>query len=165
MWFRALLLPELGYLRRVGLALTGNQAEADELVQETVLRALRYFGSYKGDGFKPWIAAIMRNVHRDRPMTRPVPADDKWLESLADSAPDPEQQALAKDNSTRLRRLVAALPETLREILVMREFAELSYAQIATALDIPVGTVMSRLSRARDDLRTAWLAGEDKAAS
>lgn len=165
MRFRALLLPELGYLRRVGLALTGGQAEADELVQETVLRALRYFSSYKGDGFKPWIAAIMRNVHRDRPMTRPVPTDDKWLESLEDSAPDPEQQALAKDNSTRLRRLVAALPETLREILVMREFAELSYAQIATALDIPVGTVMSRLSRARDDLRTAWLAGEDKAAS
>lgn len=163
--FRALLLPELGYLRRVGLALTGSQAGADELVQETALRALRYFGSYKGDGFKPWVAAIMRNVHRNRPMTRPVSTDDKWLESVADSAPDPEQQALAKDNSTRLRGLVAALPETLREILVMREFAELSYAQIATALDIPVGTVMSRLSRARDDLRTAWLAGEDKAAS
>ena len=163
--FRALLLPELGYLRRVGLALTGSQAAADDLVQETVLRALRYFGSYKGDGFKPWMAAIMRNVYRDRPMTQPVAADDKWLQSIADSAPDPEQQALAKNNSTRLRGLIAALPEALREILVMREFAELSYAQISTALDIPVGTVMSRLSRARDDLRTAWLAGEDKAAS
>jgi RNA polymerase sigma-70 factor, ECF subfamily len=163
--FQALLLPELGYLRRVGLALTGSQAAADDLVQETVLRALRYFGSYKGDGFKPWMAAIMRNVYRDRPMTTPVTTDDKWLQSIADSAPDPEQQALAKDNSTRLRGLIAALPEALREILVMREFAELSYAQISTALDIPVGTVMSRLSRARDDLRTAWLAGEDKAAS
>jgi RNA polymerase sigma-70 factor, ECF subfamily len=163
--FRALLLPELGYLRRVGVALTGSQAAADDLVQETVLRALRYFSSYKGDGFKPWMAAIMRNVHRDRPMTRSVASDDKWLESIADSAPDPEQQALAKDNSTRLRGLIAALPENLREVLVMREFADLSYTQIAAALEIPMGTVMSRLSRARDDLRTAWLADEDKAAS
>jgi RNA polymerase sigma-70 factor, ECF subfamily len=165
MQFRALLLPELGYLRRVGLALTGSQPAADDLVQESVLRALRYFGSYKGDGFKPWMAAIMRNVHRDRPITWSAASDDKWLQSIADSAPDPEQQVLTKDNSTRLRGLIAALPEALREILVMREFGEFSYAQISTALDIPLGTVMSRLSRARDDLRTAWLADEDKAAS
>ncbi len=163
--FRALLLPELGYLRRVGMALTGSQSAADDLVQESVLRALRYFGSYKGDGFRPWMAAIMRNVHRDRPMTSAVAPDDKWLQSVVDSAPDPEQQALAKDNSIRLRGLIAALPESLREILVLREFADLSYAQIATTLNIPLGTVMSRLSRARDDLRSAWLAGEDKAAS
>ena len=162
--FQALLLPELGYLRRVGLALTGRQPEADDLVQESVLRALRYFGSYKGDGFKPWMAAIMRNVHRDRPLARSVAPDEKWLQSIADSAPDPEQEALAKDNSTRLRGLIAAMPDSLREILVMREFAELSYAQISAALGIPLGTVMSRLSRARDDLRAAWLADEDKAA-
>jgi RNA polymerase sigma-70 factor (ECF subfamily) len=98
-------------------------------------------------------------------MTQSVASDDKWLQSIADSAPDPEQQALAKDNSTRLRSLIAALPEALREILVMREFADLSYTQIAAALEIPVGTVMSRLSRARDELRTAWLADEDKAAT
>lgn len=163
--FQALLLPELGYLRRVGLALTGSQPAADDLVQESVLRALRYFGSYKGDGFKPWMAAIMRNVHRDRPMSWSVAPDEKWLQSIADSAPNPEQQALAKDNSTRLRGLIAALPDSLRDVLVMREFAELSYAQISAALGIPLGTVMSRLSRARDDLRAAWLADEDKAAS
>jgi RNA polymerase sigma factor (sigma-70 family) len=165
--FQALLLPELGYLRRVGLALTGSRAEADELVQETVLRALRYFGGYKGDGFKPWMAAIMRNAYRDRrrPMACAVAADDQQIQGIADSAPDPEQQALAKDNSTRLRGLIAALPDALREILVLREFAGLSYAQISVALGIPVGTVMSRLSRARDDLRIAWLADDDKAAS
>lgn len=161
--FRTLLLPELGYLRRVGVALTGSQSAADDLVQESVLRALRYFGSYKGDGFKPWMAAIMRNVHRNRPVTKPIAADDGWLQSIPDPAPDPEQQALARDNSARLRALVAAMPEAFREVLVMREFADLSYTQIAAALEIPVGTVMSRLSRARDELRIAWLSGEDRA--
>ena len=163
--FRALVLPELGYLRRLGLALTGSRPAADDLVQESVLRALRYFHSYKGDGFRPWMAAIMRNVHRDRPMTNPAPMDDAWLQSIPDPAPNPEQQALIKDNSMRLRGLVAALPETQREVLIMREFGGLSYAQIAIALKIPAGTVMSRLSRARDDLRAAWLDGEDKVGS
>lgn len=163
--FRALVLPELAYLRRLGLALTGSAPAADDLVQETVLRALRYFKNYRGDGFRPWMAAIMRNVNRDRPMKNVVSAEDAALHKIPDAAPDPEQQALVRDNSQRLRALVAGLPETLREVLIMREFGGLSYAQIAAALDIPAGTVMSRLSRARDDLRAAWRAGEDRATS
>jgi RNA polymerase sigma factor (sigma-70 family) len=159
--FRALVLPELGYLYRLGVALTGNRQASEDLVQECVLRALRYFDSYHGDGFRAWMAAIMRNVNRDRPRINPVAADDVWLQSIPDNAPDPEQLVLSKDNALRLRGMVAALPEALREVLVLREFGNLSYLQIATALKLPIGTVMSRLSRARDDLRTAWLNKED----
>src|SRR6202020_1218206 len=106
----------------------------------------RYFDSYNGDGFRAWMAAIMRNVNRDRPRVNPVAADDEWLQSLADNAPNPEQIALNKGGALRLRRMVAALPEALREVLVLREFGDLSYAQISVALKMPIGTVMSRLS-------------------
>ena len=86
--------------------------------------------------------------------------DDEWLHQIPDPALNPEQTVLAREGDARLRGLVAALPEALREVLVLREFGELSYTQIASVLEVPVGTVMSRLSRARDNLRVAWLAGE-----
>jgi len=70
--FRALALPLLGYLHRLALALTANRSRADDLVQETYLRALRYFSSYQGEDFKPWMAAIMRNIHRTKTAPAPV---------------------------------------------------------------------------------------------
>jgi RNA polymerase sigma factor (sigma-70 family) len=159
--FRALVLPELGYMYRLGMALTGSRPASEDLVQECVLRALRYFDSYNGDGFRAWLAAIMRNVNRDRPRMKLAAANDEWLHNIPDPAPDPEQLVLKKDNAAKLRGMVAALPEAQREVLVLREFGNLSYTQIATTLKLPVGTVMSRLSRARDDLRKAWLTKED----
>jgi len=159
--FRALSLPLLGHLHRLALALTANRTRADDLVQETFLRALRYFHSYQGEDFKPWMAAIMRNIHRTRTAPAPLSTDDDWLAQLPDPAPNPEQTALSADRAQRLRGLVAALPEALREVLILREYGDLSYGQIAAVLAIPTGTVMSRLSRARDDLRKAWLAAHD----
>ena len=159
--FRALALPLLGYLHRLALALTANRTRADDLVQETFLRALRYFESYQGDDFKAWMAAIMRNIHRSRTPPAPVSTDDEWLTALPDPAPNPEQTAVSAECAQRLRLLLAGLPEALREVLVLREYGDLSYAQIAAMLSIPTGTVMSRLSRARDDLRKAWLSGHD----
>ncbi len=158
--FRALVLPELAGLRRLGIALTGSRQEGEDLAQETVLRGLRYFDSYKGDGFRAWMAVIMRNVHRDRPRMTQSAVAEEWLENIPDGAPNPEQLAMARDQAALLRGMVAALPEALREVLLMREFGGLSYAQIATALNMPVGTVMSRLSRAREELRAAWFARE-----
>ena len=163
--FRAMVVPELAYLQRFAVALAGNRPAGEDLVQESVLRALRYFDSYNGDGFRAWMAAIMRNVHRDRPRISPVPAEDEWLQSIPDTSPNPEQSAVDNDSASRLRGMVARLPEALREVLVLREFGDLSYAQIAATLQMPVGTVMSRLSRARDDLRCAWLADEKGCAS
>ncbi|MDR3522101.1 MAG: sigma-70 family RNA polymerase sigma factor [Acidocella sp.] len=158
-------MPELAYLRRVGMSLTGSNSACDDLVQESVLRGLRYFESYSGDGFKSWMAAIMRNVHRDRPKVLPVSAEDEWLHAIPDSAPSPEECSVHKSNALRLRGLVAQLPDSLREVLILREYGDLSYTQIAITLDLPVGTVMSRLSRARDSLRAAWFGNQDGYAS
>jgi RNA polymerase sigma-70 factor, ECF subfamily len=163
--FRSLVLPLLAYLNRLAFALTGSRQSAEDLVQESVLRGLRYFDSYRGDDFRAWMAAIMRNLNRDRPRRTPIPIDDEWLEQIPDPAHDPEQTALAHDSAARLRGLVQGLPEPLRDVLVMREFGELSYAQIASALELPIGTVMSRLSRARDDLRAAWIRDNDGCAA
>ena len=158
--FGALALPLLPYLTRLGVALTGSWQGSEDLVQESVLRGLRYFDSFRGEDFRAWIAAIMRNVNRDHRMRAPIVVEEEWLKQVADPALSPEQMVLANESDARLRALVARLPEALRETLVLREFGELSYSQIASVLEVPIGTVMSRLSRARDDLRDAWLASE-----
>jgi RNA polymerase sigma-70 factor (ECF subfamily) len=87
--------------------------------------------------------------------------NEERLAELPDPSPNPEEAMLSADRSRHLRQLIAALPESLREILVMREFADLSYAQIATILAVPAGTVMSRLARARDSLRKAWVSSHN----
>jgi RNA polymerase sigma-70 factor, ECF subfamily len=163
--FRSLALPLLAYLNRLAFALTGSRQSAEDLVQESVLRGLQYFDTYRGDDFRAWMAAIMRNLNRDRPRRTPIPIDEEWLEQIPDPAHDPEQTVLARDSAERLRCLIQGLPEPLRDVLVMREFGELSYAQIASTLEMPIGTVMSRLSRARDDLRAAWIKDSDGCAA
>jgi RNA polymerase sigma factor (sigma-70 family) len=163
--FRALVLPQLAYLHRVARALTRDRQAAEDLVQDSVLRGLRYFDSYRNDDFRAWMAAIMRNLNRDAPRLLPVgqtvgEEEEDQVQQIAAPGPDPEQRLLADDRAARLRRLVAALPEAMREIIIMREFGDLSYEQIAAALSLPVGTVMSRLARARLRLRADWIAAE-----
>ena len=158
--FRALVLPELVYLHRLGVVLAGNRPAGEDFVEESILSARRYFDSYDGDGFRAWMAAIMRNRHHERPRAAPMPTDDEWPQSIPDLNPNPEQLALNSDSAARLRGIVAGLPEALREVLVLREFCNLSYTHIAATLKVPTRTVMSRLSRARDDLRTARLTDE-----
>ncbi|HTI01083.1 MAG TPA: RNA polymerase sigma factor [Acidisoma sp.] len=155
--FRAMALPLLSYLHRLALALTGNKPRAEDLVQETYVRALTYFPSYQGGDFKAWMAAIMRNLHVNSRTRSPPMEDEEYLAQLPDEAPDPEQVAIVSDRARRLRALIADLPDGLREILILRDFGDLSYAQIAETLAIPAGTVMSRLARARERLRKAWI--------
>ncbi|MDE8344613.1 MAG: sigma-70 family RNA polymerase sigma factor [Acidocella sp.] len=154
--FRTLALPLLDDLYRLARGLAGSRSAADDLVQECFLRGLRYFDSWHGEDLRAWMAAIMRNIHRDR-IGLPNMTDEN-LEYIADPAPDPEQVAMSDDHAQRLRTLLAHLPEALREVLVLREYGNLSYEQIAQALAIPQGTVMSRLARARERLRAGWLA-------
>lgn len=159
--FRALVLPELAYLQRVARALVGNRQNAEDLVQDTVLRGLQYFETYRGDSFRSWLATIMRNIHFDRDKVPNDQMDDQWFNEIPDTALNPEGKVLAADRAENLRRAIAKLPTGLREVLALREFGELSYSQIAETLSIPTGTVMSRLARAREDLRKAWIVDVD----
>jgi RNA polymerase sigma factor (sigma-70 family) len=156
--FRMLVVPELPYLHRLARALVSDRQAAEDLVQDGVVRGLQYFGSYRGDSFRAWMATIMRNLNHERPRTLAAAMDEETTNQIADTTLDPEERVLEADRAAQLRKAVSRLPDSLREVLVLREFGGLSYAQIADALSLPKGTVMSRLARARDDLRKVWFA-------
>ena len=151
--FRALMLPHLDAAYGFARWLTRDPVEAQDLVQEAMLRALRDFHSFRGDDAKPWLLRIVRNTWIDmsgRRGAEKVPLDA--IEDHADAGPDPEQSALAGDRRRQIAAAMAALPAESREVLVLREIEDLSYKRIATVLDLPLGTVMSRLARAREKL-------------
>jgi RNA polymerase sigma-70 factor (ECF subfamily) len=131
---------------------------ADDVVQDAMLRALKYFGSFRGDNARAWLLQIVRNaafarLSADAKVARTLSYGDAALETsdpaahLTDS--EPEASAVREQNQRTLDALLAALPVELRECLVLRELEELSYKEIARVIDAPVGTVMSRLWRAR----------------
>ena len=139
-------------------------------MQECYLRALKHFDSYRGPAMKPWLLAILRNVCRAefaRRASSPISpvedvAEDEQATPLWHEAQDtPEAQVLRRRDATTIRRLVADLAEPFRETFVLREIQDLSYREIADIVDAPVGTVMSRLARARALLRAAWTAEEE----
>jgi RNA polymerase sigma-70 factor (ECF subfamily) len=164
--FRDAALPHLDAVYTLARYLLNSPADAEDAVQECYLRALRHFDGFSGMAIKPWLLAILRNVCRAeyaRRAAQPV-ADDEaseqamplWQEPPA----SPEAEILRRKDSETIRQLLAALPTTLREVLVLREINSLPYRDIAEVIGAPIGTVMSRLARARAMLRTAWLAAE-----
>ena len=170
--FRDAALPYLDDIFTLARYLMRNSADAEDAVQECYLRALRHFDSYRGPAMKPWLLAILRNVCNAefaRRGKREIPADDPadddgqtepiWQEAEA----SPETVLLRQQDGSTIRRLVAALPQPFREAIVLREVNDLSYQEIADVAGVPVGTVMSRLARARAMLRTAWNAAEGSA--
>ena len=169
--FREAALPYLDDAYTLARYLLRNAADAEDAVQECYLRAFRHFGSYRGPAMKPWLFAILRNVCRAeyaRRATTPTSAIDDVPES-AGQAPlwheaeeTPEAQLQRRWDSDTIHRLVAALAEPFRETFVLREIQNLSYREIAEVAEVPVGTVMSRLARARAMLRSAWLAEEEQ---
>jgi RNA polymerase sigma-70 factor (ECF subfamily) len=167
--FRKLALPLLDDVFTFARYLTRDTDEAEDAVQETYLRALRYFSGFSGDSIKPWLFTILRNVLRSRDPRRfePLPdmdGDGRAAEPLwGDREPDPEAQAARADDAKLLRELIGELPTIYREALLLKEFNDLSYRQIAEVTGVPIGTVMSRLARAREELQTAWFAQEKKA--
>jgi RNA polymerase sigma-70 factor (ECF subfamily) len=168
--FRKLALPLLDEVYTFARYLTRDADEAEDAAQETFLRALRYFAGFSGESIKPWLFTILRNVLRSRDPRRfePLPQGDGGeggtLEPLwGDPEPDPETRAARADDARVLRQLVGRLPTVYREALVLKEFNDFSYRQIAEVTGVPIGTVMSRLARAREELQTAWFALEKKA--
>jgi RNA polymerase sigma-70 factor (ECF subfamily) len=162
--FRDTALPHLDALYTVARYLTRNATDADDAVQECYLRAFRHFDGFRGTEIKPWLIAILRNVCRAEYARRSDLVDtDLKADALEHPLPLwreeqelPEAGVLRQQDSDAIRALVAALPTQFREIIVLREIEDLSYREIAQALDAPIGTVMSRLARARSMLRAAW---------
>lgn len=151
--FRAVMLPHLDAAYSYARWLTRDPVQAQDVAQEAMLRALRYFHAFRGESAKPWLLRIVRNTWIDlagRHAAEKVPLEE--IEDRAGDGPDPEQSALAGDRRRQVAAALAALPAEAREVLVLREIEDLSYKRIATVLDLPIGTVMSRLARARERL-------------
>lgn len=152
--------PEVAVLLRVAVALTGNWADAEDLVQETVIRAWRAVDRFDGRHPRAWLLTILRNTHRNmhrrqRPDTMAEPADAVGARPAfgVQEHPGPEQVHTDAVLSDDLERAVRALPESFRTVLLLVDVDQLTYAEAAATLGVPVGTVMSRLSRARHRVR------------
>jgi RNA polymerase sigma-70 factor (ECF subfamily) len=169
--FREAALPYLDDVYTLARYLLRDAADAEDAVQECYLRALKHFDGYRGPAMKPWLFAILRNVCRAefaRRATQPATTIDDAPEG-AEQTPlwheeqeTPEARILKDRDAATVRRLVDALTEPFRETFVLREINNLSYREIAAAVGAPVGTVMSRLARARAMLRSAWLAEQEQ---
>src|SRR3954451_10831978 len=169
--FRDAALPYLNDAYTLARYLLRDATDAEDAVQECYLRAFKHFDSYRGPAMKPWLFAILRNVCRAeyaRRATTPtstiedVPESAEQTPLWQETEETPEAQLVRRWDSDTIRRLVAALAEPFRETFVLREIQNLSYREIAKVAEVPVGTVMSRLARARAMLRSAWLAEEEQ---
>jgi RNA polymerase sigma-70 factor (ECF subfamily) len=169
--FRDAALPHLDAAYTLARYLLRDATDAEDAVQECFLRAFKHFDSYRGPAMKPWLFAILRNVCRTE-FARRASSPTTAVEDVAESAEQtplwheaqetPEAQMLRRWDADTIRRLVTALAEPFREAFVLREINNLSYREIADVAEVPVGTVMSRLARARAMLRSAWLAEEEQ---
>jgi RNA polymerase sigma-70 factor (ECF subfamily) len=161
--FEALAMPHLDAATNLARWLTRGGAEADDIVQDAMLRAFRSFDGFRGEAVRPWLLAIVRNCHRTaleqnrRHAAAPL-GEEGGVEIVAGD-PTPEANAIQIGDGRRLDEAIAALPEDFREVLVLRELEEMSYREIAAATGAPIGTVMSRLARGRALLRAQLTGG------
>jgi RNA polymerase sigma factor (sigma-70 family) len=152
--FEAQILLHLDAAYRFARWLSSTPGHADDVVQEAVLRAFRGFDAFQGGDARAWLFAIVRNCHATsmaQQRQRAFVALDHEVLMTPDAGP--EDVALEHDASRTVARLLGALAPEHREVLVLRELEEMSYGEIAGVLDIPLGTVMSRLARARSALK------------
>ena len=162
--FEQVVLPHLNAAHNLARWLVGDATLAEDVVQDAALRALSYFGSYRGGDGRAWLLRIVRNAAYGalaaRRRSGAASLDDAGLTAdgestarqIADPADDPEAALVRREGFARLDQALAALPAELRECLVLRELEELSYKEVAHITGVPIGTVMSRLWRARQAL-------------
>jgi len=154
--FDEVVLPHLDAAYRLARWQTRNPDDAEDVVQEAALRAFRYFRTFTGGNGRAWFLRIVRHTCWGwRGYGPPVPADPFDEEQHGSPLPqhDPEALLLQIDDATTIERAMRRLPDRLRRVLVLRELEGLSYREMAQTMDIPMGTVMSSLSRARKALR------------
>lgn len=168
--FAAVALPHLDAAFNLARWLTGSRADAEDIVQEAMVRALTYFPTYRGGSSRAWILQIVRNTaygalkarHGERVAGQAGLDEPAAIEEIPDSADDPEKALIMSDDLAQVDALIARLPVELRETLILRELEELSYRDIAQVTSVPIGTVMSRLWRARRMLARAAADGEKR---
>jgi RNA polymerase sigma factor (sigma-70 family) len=165
--FEQQALPHMDAAYHLAFNLLRGRADAEDAVQDAYVRAYRAYHQLEGADIKPWLLTIVRNVCyrrlQERRRVGNVISLDEALGPRASSAPgvefaskepSPEQAAISVSDHSLLNQAIGSLPPVFREVIVLRELEELSYREIADIIGAPVGTVMSRLSRARAELRT-----------
>jgi RNA polymerase sigma-70 factor (ECF subfamily) len=159
--FEAVVLPHLNAAYGLARYLTRNDADADDVVQESLLRALRHFGGFRGEGAsrgRAWVLAIVRNMaytwrSRRRAEASATEFDETIHSDPAAAGDGPASDLARRESRETLAQALDRLPRELREVIVLREIEGLSYKEIGEVADVPIGTVMSRLSRARKRLQ------------
>lgn len=163
--FEAIALPHLNAAYNLARWLLRNEHDAQDVVQDAYLRAFRFFDAFQGGEARPWLLAIVRNacytwLQKNRRAQELFEYDDERdgdteHPAFSRAEDNPEVLLFHKLERKRLNEAIEALPTAFREVLILRELEDLSYADIAQVAAIPIGTVMSRLARARALLRTA----------
>ena len=156
--FETTLLPHLGAAYNFARWLLRDESGAEDVVQESYLRALKYFSGYHGGDSRAWLLTIVRNTSYDwlqqnRSRELMTPIDDATEALTATTDTNPETVLLQRIDHDLLKQALSELPIEFREVLILREMEGLSYKQIAALADLPIGTVMSRLARARARLQ------------
>lgn len=159
--FEARVLPHLDAAYNLARWLLRSDQAAEDAVQEASMRAFRYIESLRGDDARPWLLGIVRNtcftmLERQRNGPELVEFDDVEFEA-APGAADPAALLQRQRTRVQIDAAIRALSPRLREVIVLREFEDLDYAAMATIIGVPIGTVMSRLARAREKLRSSLL--------
>ena len=154
--FEALVLPLMNDAYNLARWLMKNQEDAEDSVQESYLRAFRFFASFQGTNFRAWFLRIVRNtcysaLGARKAREKEVPLEDE-VDELEDQSPLPPVSLVRKATVEAVREAIATLPAEFREAVVLRELEGLSYKEISDVTDVPIGTVMSRLARARHQL-------------
>jgi RNA polymerase sigma-70 factor (ECF subfamily) len=165
--FEQLVLPHVDAAFNLARWLLRRREDAEDVAQEALLRACRFFRGFHGGDARAWLLQIVRNscytwLEKNRPMELSVAFDE---ELHLQTCPTPETLAIAGNDRERLTRALETLPPRYREILVLRELEECSYKEIAAITSIPIGTVMSSLSRARRQLSSVLASSSGKEAT
>src|SRR5262245_39999786 len=156
--FEVVVLPHLDAAYRLARWLVRNEHDAEDAVQDASLRAFRYFRTFTGGNGRAWFLRIVRNTcvsWHSHGFKAPADSFDEQIHSSAQPSSDPETLLLHTDDVALIRTAISHLPVRFRELIVLRELEGLSYEEMADVLGIPMGTVMSGLSRARQALRFA----------
>lgn len=161
--FEALVLPHLDSAYNLARWMTRNTTDAEDVAQEAMMRAFRFFDTFRGEDARVWLLTIVRNtyltwVRRQMPQQNSAEFDER-LHTDIELAITPESEFLRQATAAQVRSAIENLPAEFREVILMRELEQLSYKEIAAVTRSPLGTVMSRISRGRSLLRQL-IAGE-----